>query len=278
MRRLPRLSITATPCRLASTHPAHLDFSSLPARAAYIAANTAARCSNGDVAGVLAAHAAFSAAQKAAEAAAAAHNAASRRGPPAQSHPGSAAASTTSKTELASLRATAERLREVRDSLASSLPCDTHPASPIGPPEAAALVSYLGTMPQFSFPPKDHEELGAALGLFDFEGGRAIAGAGFVCLTGDGVLLEQALVAYALSAARAAGFSLVAPPDLARAGVVVGCGFDPRQPAAPIPAKILPLPPTLPPSPPPPPAGSAICRPLAFMATPPAPGSMKPRR
>lgn len=117
-------------------------------------------------------------------------------------------------------------------SAALQLPCDSHPDAPVGPEAAARVVATHGAPRTFDFPPRDHLELGRLLGLFDFGAGAAIAGSGFVVLRGDGVLLELALVQWALARAAAAGFALVAPPDVARADLVEGCGFNPRSSSA----------------------------------------------
>ena len=88
------------------------------------------------------------------------------------------------------------------DSAAQRLPCDSHPRAPVGPEDVARVAFVHGTQPVFAFQPRSHEELGEALGLFDTAAGVAIAGAGFNVLRGDGVLLEAALVRWALDRVR----------------------------------------------------------------------------
>lgn len=90
-------------------------------------------------------------------------------------------------------------------------------------------IARFGAPPSFNFTPKDHVALGTALGLFDIAAGTGVAGSGFVVLKNDGVLLEQALINWALAHASAAGFTPVAPPDLAYTALVEGCGFNPRE-------------------------------------------------
>jgi len=93
-------------------------------------------------------------------------------------------------------------------------------------------VALHGAPPEFDFPPADHVTLGTRLGLFDFPAATAVAGSGFVTLKGLGVQLEQALVMWAMQCAAGAGFTLLAPPDLAQSSVVEGCGFNPRPSGA----------------------------------------------
>ena len=50
---------------------------------------------------------------------------------------------------------------------------------------------------QMDFEIKDHQQLGAALGILDFEAGAAVAGTKFAYLCGAGALLELALIAWA---------------------------------------------------------------------------------
>lgn len=133
------------------------------------------------------------------------------------------------------LDATRARLRAA----ALRLPCDTHPAAPVGPEEAAVEIARFGAPPAFEFTPKDHVALGTALGLFDIAAGTGVAGSGFIVLKNDGVLLEQALINWALAQASAAGFTPVAPPDLAYTALVEGCGFNPREEDAQAPAPAL---------------------------------------
>jgi len=112
---------------------------------------------------------------------------------------------------------------------ASLIPNDTHPDSPIGPESAARLLGVLGSPRKFPFPPKDHLALGSALGLWDFEASTRSSGSGFVTLKGAGVALELALVQWALSRLTDAGFTVLAPPDVALSSVLEGCGFSPRS-------------------------------------------------
>ena len=113
---------------------------------------------------------------------------------------------------------------------AGELPCDSHPRAPVGGEASAVTVALLGggAPRAFDFPPRTHEALAEGLGLVDLRAGASIAGHGWALLTGDGVLLEAALVAWALARLAARGFTLVAPPDVAHARLVAGCGFNPR--------------------------------------------------
>lgn len=60
------------------------------------------------------------------------------------------------------------------------------------------VVREWGEKPQFSFTPKDHEELGKALGILDLETAAEVAGSRFAYLKGDLVLLQFALLNFVL--------------------------------------------------------------------------------
>ena len=111
------------------------------------------------------------------------------------------------------------------------LPNLTRPDVPAGVGEEAYVeVRRWGEPRQFDFEPKDHVALGELHGLFDFEAGAKVTGQKFYFLRNEAVLLELALVRYALDRAAAHGFTLFQTPDLARREVCAGAGFNPRGP------------------------------------------------
>jgi seryl-tRNA synthetase len=72
---------------------------------------------------------------------------------------------------------------------------------------------------------KDHLELAGA--WIDMEAGARVAGSRFAYLKGDLVLLELALVRWALELLRGKGFEPVVPPVLVREEALYGTGFLP---------------------------------------------------
>src|SRR5215813_9334620 len=96
-----------------------------------------------------------------------------------------------------------DRLREETESrmreLLSTLPNIPHESVPVGRDEAANVeVRRWGTKPEFDFEPKDHVDLGTALGILDLERATKIAGARFAILNGVGARLERALIDFML--------------------------------------------------------------------------------
>jgi seryl-tRNA synthetase len=131
-----------------------------------------------------------------------------------------------SETQLRDVEA---ELRSVQ----SQIPNMTHPDAPVGSGDNAnKVLSTWGEIPKFSFKPLDHVALAEKLDLVDLEAGARVAGHGFYFLKNEAVLLELALVQYALETVRSAGFTIFTTPDLARDDVLEGIGFLPRGPEA----------------------------------------------
>jgi seryl-tRNA synthetase len=111
------------------------------------------------------------------------------------------------------------------------IPNMTHPDSPIGKDDSENVeIRRSGETPEFSFAPKDHVEIGEALGIIDFEAGAKTTGSKFYFLRGDAVLLELGLIRYALDIISGYGYEPTITPDLARDEALVGTGFIPRGP------------------------------------------------
>ena len=124
--------------------------------------------------------------------------------------------------------------REVETLLRSEqarVPNMTHPDAPVGQgDDANRVLRTWGDIPKFDFKPLDHVDLAEKHKLVDFEAGARVAGSGFYFLRDEAVLLELALVQYAIQKVRAAGFTLFTTPDLAKDEVLEGIGFAPRGP------------------------------------------------
>lgn len=107
------------------------------------------------------------------------------------------------------------------------------PEVPIGDSEKDNVVRReVGEKPKFDFEPLDHLALGTQLDILDFESGSKVVGSGFYYLKNEGVLLELALVSYALDMLAKCGFALWLTPDLAREKFYLGTGYLPKGPEA----------------------------------------------
>ncbi len=106
------------------------------------------------------------------------------------------------------------------------------PASdvPDGDDEDANLeLRTWGEPKKFVFTPKEHFELGEALGLMDFETAAKISGARFVILSGALARMERALAAFMLDLHTTEnGFTEVNPPALVKDNALFGTGQLPK--------------------------------------------------
>ena len=118
------------------------------------------------------------------------------------------------------------RMRE----LLSTLPNIPHESVPVGKDETAnAEIRRWGTKPEFDFEPKDHVDLGTALGILDLERATKIAGARFAILNGSGARLERALIDFMLDLhTREHGYRETLPPFIVNASALFGTGQLPK--------------------------------------------------
>ena len=137
-------------------------------------------------------------------------------------------AKVTKKTVAANERRLSEVVEAFEEEL-SRIPNMTHPETPVGDSDADNReLRRVGEIREYDFEPKSHVELGERLDLIDFEGGARIAGQKFYYLKNEAVLLEYALIRYALDMLMREGFAPYATPDLARSQILDGIGFNPR--------------------------------------------------
>src|SRR5262245_26683806 len=126
------------------------------------------------------------------------------------------------------------RLKQVEADLRAALttiPNMTHPDAPVGTQaEDNKVLRRWGEPRKFDFPAKDHVALAEALDLVDFEACSSVAGQKFYFLKNEAVLLEMALVQYAMGVLIREGYTPVITPDVARVEVLEGIGFIPRGP------------------------------------------------
>jgi seryl-tRNA synthetase len=132
------------------------------------------------------------------------------------------------KEKIESGKEELERVEADLNRLVVSLPNLPDPDAPEGMTEDDAVVlREVGERPAFDFEPRDHLEIGTALDLIDMEAGARLSGSRFAYLKGDLVLLELALVRFAIELVRAEGHEPVVPPVLVREEALEGTGFLP---------------------------------------------------
>ena len=99
---------------------------------------------------------------------------------------------------------------------------------PRGGEDDGVVIETVGVPRDFAaegFEPKDHLELGEALGAIDMERGTKISGSRFYVLTGIGARLEFALLNLAMTKAVEWGFTAMIPPALVKPEAMAGTGF-----------------------------------------------------
>ncbi|MBU2601639.1 MAG: serine--tRNA ligase [Actinobacteria bacterium] len=103
------------------------------------------------------------------------------------------------------------------------------PSAPDGGEYDSVVLHSWGEPRVFDFEPRDHLDLGTALDVVDMERGGKVAGSRFAYLKGDLVLLQFALVQFALQKLAANGFRPIVPPVLVRDEAMYGTGFFPTD-------------------------------------------------
>jgi seryl-tRNA synthetase len=107
-----------------------------------------------------------------------------------------------------------------------NLPADDVPE---GDESANTEIRRWRDKPNFAFQPKQHFELGEALGLMDFETAAKLSGSRFVLLKGAFARMERALANFMLDLHTGEfGYEEVSPPYLVRDDAVYGTGQLPK--------------------------------------------------
>jgi len=135
--------------------------------------------------------------------------------------------------EIAAMRQVAARAKALEQELGeieeclqealATLPNLPDPTAAPGPEDE--LVREVGAVRELGFEPRDHLELAGA--RIDTERAARLSGTRFAYLKGELVMLELALVRWALEKLSAAGFEPVVPPVLVRERALYGTGFLP---------------------------------------------------
>ncbi|MHB1345114.1 MAG: serine--tRNA ligase [Thermoleophilia bacterium] len=102
-------------------------------------------------------------------------------------------------------------------------------SAPDGGEEDSVVLHSWGEPRVFDFEPRDHLDLGTELDMIDMERGGKVSGSRFAYLKGDLVLLQFALVQFALQKLAVKGFRPVVPPVLVRDEAMYGTGFFPTD-------------------------------------------------
>ncbi|WP_026853359.1 serine--tRNA ligase [Geothrix fermentans] len=130
--------------------------------------------------------------------------------------------------QLKALEAAERELEAAFKDFLAGIPNPPHASVPAGKDEHANVeIKRWGQIPAIEAP-KDHVELGTALGILDLDRAAKLSGARFAVLKGLGAKLERALIAFMLDRQTAAGYTEVIPPYLVNADSMYGTGQLPK--------------------------------------------------
>src|SRR6185437_1381066 len=130
------------------------------------------------------------------------------------------------------LKGVRDRLTQVNDELQVLLlqtPTIPWEGSPVGGESANATIKVWGEQPTFDFEVKDHVELLENRGWAEFARARKVAGERAYALKGDMVLLERAMLSYALDHLISTGSTVISVPAMVREEALVGTGQFPMH-------------------------------------------------
>ena len=141
---------------------------------------------------------------------------------------------------IAETRSAGDRIKELDAAVADAdasleawlltVPNVPHSSVPVGRgSDGNVEVRRWGQPPRFDFEPRPHWDIGARLGILDFERAAKIAGARFAVYTGAGARLERALINFMLDLhTRERGYTEVLPPFLVNTRAMTGTGQLPK--------------------------------------------------
>jgi len=132
--------------------------------------------------------------------------------------------------DIKKIDAELETLEEQVNAIAAGLPNLPHPSLPVGEDEESnVLVRKWGEPTAFDFEPQPHWDLGADLGILDFERGAKVARSRFLYYKGLGARLERALYNFMLDMHTTEhGYEEIIPPYLANDNALYGTGQFPK--------------------------------------------------
>ena len=130
------------------------------------------------------------------------------------------------------LKGVRDQLTQVNDALQALLlqtPTIPWTGSPVGGESANATIKVWGEQPNFDFAVKDHVELLENRDWAEFARARKVAGERAYALKGDMVLLERAMLSYALDHLISTGSTVISVPATVREEALVGTGQFPMH-------------------------------------------------
>ncbi|HUE45564.1 MAG TPA: serine--tRNA ligase, partial [Aestuariivirgaceae bacterium] len=134
------------------------------------------------------------------------------------------------KERMPEAEAAAKEIDRELDEALAAIPNVPAGDVPVGPDETANVeVRKLGSPRTFDFEPRQHFEIGEALGLMDFETAAKLSGSRFVVLKGALARMERALANFMLNLHTGEhGYTEIDPPLLVRDEAMFGTSQLPK--------------------------------------------------
>ena len=133
-------------------------------------------------------------------------------------------------TEIEKINTLQANIKEQLESILSSIPNIPYSDVPIGKDESSNVeILKSGTIPNFTFQPKSHYELGENLDMLDFDLATKTTGSRFVFVKDKLALLERALSNFMLDThVNINGYKEISPPLIATDSTMFGTGQLPK--------------------------------------------------
>ncbi|MCR9212508.1 MAG: serine--tRNA ligase [Proteobacteria bacterium] len=134
------------------------------------------------------------------------------------------------KSSVQDMEGRERELAEQIETQLAGLPNILDDGVPDGEDEAHNVeLRKVGEIPSFDFDPKEHYQLGADLGLMDFETAAKMSGSRFVVTSGEIARLERALSAFMIDVhTLEKDYLEVSPPVMVRGNALFGTGQLPK--------------------------------------------------
>ncbi len=130
------------------------------------------------------------------------------------------------KEELEGLEKSLSEIDLELKELLLKIPNPAKPDVKVGKDESEnEVIKTVGTPTKFNFTPKDHLEIGEALGIIDVKRAAKISGARFYYFVNEGALLEFALKQFAFDTLLKEKFIPVIPPVLIKKEIMDDLGY-----------------------------------------------------
>ena len=133
-------------------------------------------------------------------------------------------------SQIKELEKKVDELDQAMNDMLLVIPNAPHQSTPLGCDEKANIeVRKHGQPKTFAFAVKDHVDLGADLGILDFDRAAKLTGARFSVLTGSGARMERALINFMLDThTQKHGYREILPPFIVNANSMRGTGQLPK--------------------------------------------------